>query len=201
MRLFYRLYQFLKNKYFEKSASSKKGWVIHFSRKLDFWLLLNLDHYVDYLINRYDVYEPKIIKIIQRYLQQEEVVAFVDVGSNLGQMSLYVARHFPKVRVVSFEAVPQNFAQQEACKLLNNFSYELHNLAVTDAAKPVTLFLPKLDPAADFGKLNPGMASTHLNQHRSEKHAVVVEGVSLSEELDRLGFRKAQGYLLIKKLT
>jgi FkbM family methyltransferase len=198
VRLFNRLYRFLENKYFEKSASSKTGWTIHFSRKLDFWLLLNLDHYIDYLIYRYDVFEPKIIKIIQRYLQQEKVVAFVDVGSNIGQMSLYVAKHYPAVLVVSYEAVPQTHAQQAACMLINNLSYELHNLAVTNGVGEVTLYQPKLDPAADLGKLNPGMASMYLDQNRQEQGAVQVRGVALANELDRLGLQKAEGYVLIK---
>jgi FkbM family methyltransferase len=198
VRLFQRLYRFLENKYYAKTAPFTKGWRIHFSRTLDISLLLNLDHYIDYFIFRHDVFEPSIIGAIRHYLQQEKVAAFVDVGSNIGQMSLYVARHFPAVRVVSYEAVPQTHAQQVANMLINNLYYELHNRAVTEKAQAVTLFLPERDPAADFGKLNPGMASILAAQGPSEPIAVVVEGVSLGEEFDRMGFRALKGYLLLK---
>ncbi len=167
MRFLSWLYRFLENTYYTKTARFYKGWRIHYSRTLELSMLLNLDHIIDYLIYRYDVFEPRVLGTIRDLLKDREIAAFVDVGSNIGQMSLYVAKNYPAIRVVSYEPVPASYNQQISSMLINNLSYELHNLAITNQAKAITLYLPKLDKAADLGKLNPGMASQHLDQFRS----------------------------------
>jgi FkbM family methyltransferase len=188
MGILKKIYYFLAVKFKDKTARFYKGWVIYHSRRLNIRLLLNLDSYIDYLIYRNKSFEPEVINALRFFLHKYKISAFIDVGSNIGQMSLFVAKNFPSVKVVSYEAVPENFFQQKASMLLNGISYDLHNEAVSDTSGVIRIYLPKeVKAKSDLsGKYNLGMPSIHLDGHRDPLNSVDVKAIELSSVLDKL---------------
>jgi FkbM family methyltransferase len=167
-------------------ASSTHGWKLKRCSGIDLHLLLNTDNYIDYLIYRHGVYEHDTLLTISSLLGMG-LQNFVDVGSNIGLMSLFVARHSPDVRVVSFEPVPDNIVQQRMNMLLNGFGYELVESAVSDSDGDLTLYLGKRgNRAVDFGKYNSGMPSIVLDQYRDARSALQVRATTLDVALASL---------------
>jgi FkbM family methyltransferase len=192
------VYRNLKKVYRNRKANQVKGWHIHHSHKLGLNLLLNLDNYIDYLIFRNDQFEPQVLQAISRMITQYKVSTFVDVGSNIGQMSMYVARNFPQVKVVSFEAYHKNYSQHQASMLLNNLEYNLRLVAVSDREETLTLYLPKIQEDYDHGKFNPGMTSITLDSFREETNKIEVQARTLPQLLQVDGTTPHTGYMLVK---
>jgi FkbM family methyltransferase len=167
-------------------ASSTHGWKLKRCTGIDLHLLLNTDNYIDYLIYRRGVYEYDTLLTISSLLGMG-LQNFVDVGSNIGLMSLFVARHSPDVRVVSFEPVPDNIAQQRTNMLLNDVRYELVERALSDSDGDLTLYLGKRgNRAVDFGKYNSGMPSVVLDEYRDARSALQVRATTLDAALASL---------------
>lgn len=188
----------VKVNYRNKRAGLLKGWKIHYSKKLSLYFLLNLDNYIDYLIFVKDHFEPQVLKAIQLLIEKKNVATFVDVGSNIGQMSLYVARKFPQVQVLSFEAYYKNYRQHASSMLLNDLEYDLFNVAVSDSEEPLTLYLPKTQEEYDYGKFNSGMTSINLDSFREETRKIEVQAKTLTSLLEENLDGKNEGYVLVK---
>lgn len=182
--MFKQIYRNLAHKYFKNTAGLSKGWTLSYSKKLNLTLLLNLNNYIDFIIFKKGWFEKHVIENIRYYLSQKEIALFVDVGSNIGQMSLYVAKNFPHVQIISYEAVRWNFMQQQASMLINNLSYDLNNLAVSDSEQPIKMFLPKHQANLDLGKFNPGMASLVLDEYRDESKGIEVASIVLGPVME-----------------
>lgn len=55
----------------------------------------------------------------------------LDLGANIGTFSLFVFRHFPKAKVVAYEASPATFALLETARTLNpQLDWQVHQAAV-----------------------------------------------------------------------
>lgn len=184
--------------YKNKRAGLLKGWKIHHSKKLNLYFLLNLDNYIDYLIFVKDQFEPQVLKAIKLLVERKNVTAFVDVGSNIGQMSLYVAKNFPRVKVLSFEAYYKNYRQHASSMLLNDLEYNLQNIAVSDSEEPLTLYLPKTQKEYDYGKFNSGMTSINLDSFREETRKIEVQASTLTSLLEENLDKEKEGYVLVK---
>lgn len=193
-----RILKSLKINYKNKRAGLLKGWRIHYSKKLNLFLLLNLDNYIDYLIYVKDHFEPQVLGAIKFIIEEKKVTSFVDVGSNIGQMSMYVAKNFPHVKVLSFEAYYKNLRQHASSMLLNDLEYELANVAVSDSEEPLTLYLPKTQKEYDYGKFNSGMTSINLDSFREENRKIEVKARTLTSLLEEKLDEKNDGYILIK---
>ncbi len=193
-----KVYREIKKVYRNRKANLVKGWHIHHSRKLNLSLLLNLDNYIDYLIFRNDQFEPQVLQAISRMITKYNVATFVDVGSNIGQMSLYVARNYPQVKVASFEAYHKNHSQHQASMLLNNLAYTLQHVAVSDREETLTLYLPKIQEDYDHGKFNPGMTSITLDSYREATNKIEVQARTLPQLLQADGIAPHTGYMLVK---
>lgn len=192
------IYRNLKKVYRNRKANMVKGWHIYHSRKLSLQLLLNLDNYIDYLIFKNDQFEPQVLQAITHTITKYNVTTFVDVGSNIGQMSMYVAKNFPQVDVISFEAYHKNFRQHQASMLLNSLEYNLQLVAVSDQEETLTLYLPKIQEDYDHGKFNPGMTSITLDSFREENNKIEVQAKTLPQLLHAAGINPQTGYMLVK---
>lgn len=163
-------------------SSFVKGWHLYFSHELNLLLLLNRDNYIDFLISQYGVYNQALIKAIDRIVCYENIEYFFDIGSNIGQMSLYVCKKFPQTRVYSFEPIYSNFIQQEAQKLINNLDYKLVNIALSDQTEILLLYPPRKDNIQiEYGKYNTGMYSIDPDKYRDSNTTINVP----AEKFDR----------------
>lgn len=122
----------------------------------------------------------------QIFLESEYIVddvppprLIVDVGSHVGASILFFKWRFPDARVIGFEPDPVNFR-----KLAHNVGelpgVELHNVAITGADGPVTLY-------ASGG--SDGWASS-LHAATQWQHALEVEGLTLDSALARHGIER-----------
>jgi FkbM family methyltransferase len=193
-----KIYSNLIKNYLTKKASLKSGWMLYESEELGLKLLLNLSNYIDYLIYKEGCFEPHVLRSISALIEKYNVSLFVDVGSNIGQMSLYVAKKHPLVRVISFEAYAKNYKQHLASMLVNNLDYDLRHIAVSDQEEVLTLYLPKIQKNYDYGKFNPGMTSIILDEFREENDKFNVEANTLTFLLNNTASKTEKGYTLIK---
>lgn len=83
------------------------------------------DHGVELSLFETGTYEKGILDYIRKHFRTDGV--FVDVGANIGLMSLFVSRYFPDSRIYAFEAHP------ETSEILRN------NLALNSFAKNITI--------------------------------------------------------------
>jgi FkbM family methyltransferase len=189
----------VKNQILFWQAKFVKGWRLQYSRELKLWLLLNRDSYIDFLISLQGVYNRPVIRAIYQILSQANIDCFVDIGSNIGQMSLYTARHFPSVRVFSFEPVRSNVIQQEIQMLINGLDYVLVNCALSDQAGKINLYAPALNNhQLDYGKYNSGMYSINPDFNKDLKRTLDVPAERFDDLWPR--FRQAVDSTLLIKI-
>lgn len=198
MSLLRSAYRSLKIQYTQSRARLLKGWRIHYSKKLKLYFLLNLNNYIDFLVYTKDQFEPDVLKAIKFFLETKKVSTFIDVGSNIGQMSLFVARHFPHVQIFSFEAYFKNYRQHTSSMLLNNLDYNLFNIAISDAEEDLILYLPKTQKEYDWGKYNSGMPSITLDNFREETDKIKVKTKTLDGVVKEHDINTNEDYLLVK---
>lgn len=198
MNLLRKIYGSLNRKYVQNHAKLLKGWRIHYSKKLKIYFLLNLNNYIDCLLYEKGKFEPEVLKAIKFFIESKKVSTFIDVGSNIGQMSLFVATHFPHVDILSFEAYYKNYRQHIASMLLNNLDYRLFNVAISDTENDLTLYLPKIQEEYDWGKYNSGMPSISLDGFREEKNSFVVKARTLDNIAQEFNLNTEANYLLMK---
>lgn len=144
-------------------AKRTTGWKLYHSKKLNLTFLLNVNNFVDFMIYKYGVFEQDVLISITKQINVHEQVLFVDVGAHIGQMSLYVAKHFPNVVVMAFEPEPYTYIQHKAQQVVNNLEYQLYELAAGLIYGEKQLYLPKESFFEDYGKYNNGMATLHPN--------------------------------------
>jgi FkbM family methyltransferase len=99
------------NKKEEKFARfTKKGLYDFALEDINFKIFLNPDNGgVDYEIFAEKNFEPGILKLIRKSLEEKKDCVFIDVGANIGQHSMY-ASHFAK-KVYSFEPIKKIYNQ------------------------------------------------------------------------------------------
>jgi FkbM family methyltransferase len=198
MKLIRKIYSQLYVTYLKKLGKFSKGWRIHYSKKLNIYFLLNLDNYIDFLIYKEDCFEPYILNAIKNIISKRKVTTFIDVGSNIGQMSLFVASNYRDINVISFEAFKKNYIQQISSMLLNNLDYKLYNIAISDSEEDLTLYLPKKQDNYDLGKYNSGMPSINLDSFREEHSKFTVQATTLSKVLASQNDTLSEGYIFVK---
>lgn len=168
LKKFYaRLYNFI----ILYQARNVKGWRLFKSRRLDLNLLLNLDNLIDFLIWKKGAFEEEVLQAIDHF-QVHDPFLFIDVGSQLGQFSLYVCKKHPHAKILSFEPYRPAIHQQQANMLLNNLRYKLVELALSDSNGEAFLYAPS--HGLLYGKKNPGMASLFQDHTHSTEEAEVV---------------------------
>lgn len=78
------------------------------------------DHGVELSLYETGTYEKGILDYIRKHFKQDGV--FVDVGANIGLMSLFVSRFFPNATIHAFEAHPETVEILQKNLALNAFS-------------------------------------------------------------------------------
>lgn len=174
-----KVYGFFYKYYIKLQSRRARGWVVHHSKKLDLRLLLNLDNLLDFLIWEKDVFEPEIIRAIENIPSKKKGI-FLDVGSQIGQFSLYVRKNYPGLHVVSFEPYQPAFYQQQVNMLLNNLSYRLYPKAVSDQAGRASFYSPSARYTGIYGKGNPAISGL-LNEQLIDAEEQLVEAVCLDD--------------------
>lgn len=72
-----------------------------------------------------------------------KATGFIDIGANIGYMSLMIANRYPNMPVYAFEPNPNNLKRIEINKQLNNLSnININNLCISDTPDEVVFAVP-----------------------------------------------------------
>jgi FkbM family methyltransferase len=93
--------------------------------------------------------------VLKHHLRPD--MTFVDVGANLGEITLLAAKRLREGRVLAFEPMPQAFAELSRNVALNNLTnVELFNIGLFDKTASLPMYQKK---DIIFGTLNEGVPS------------------------------------------
>ena len=96
-----------------------------------------------------------VIKFLRDFLKPE--MTFVDVGANIGEVTLYAAKRLVRGRVLSFEPVPGIYGQLGGNVALNHFSHvELFNMGLYDREDVLPFYSEEENI---FGTANQGLGN------------------------------------------
>ena len=112
-------------------------------------------------------YEPELGKIIIDALAKKPEGTFVDIGSNIGLISLYVHKFSPRTKIVCFEPGQLQRALFELTIAFNNLSSNIQSLPYAIAEKNyLGIFSSNSNHAANSGDglLNTNRTLTPTNQ-------------------------------------
>lgn len=108
-------------------------------------------------------YEKGILRFIQKNLPVDGV--FIDVGANIGLMSVFVSYNFPDAKIISFEAHPNTFRLLEENITLNSCqNIQSKQMALSSAKGEVELY--------DNWEVNRGGASFKIKKGEQNGHVV-----------------------------
>ncbi len=134
-------------------------------------------------------HSTEVATFLKRHLQPD--MTFVDVGANLGELTLVAAKRLPKGRVLAFEPVPQIFAQLSRNVALNNLAcVELFNFGLFDRTDSLPIYRQQ---DINFGTINEGVPSLFSTGTDREEVSVLLrrfDDVALEYRLERLDVMK-----------
>ncbi|MCI0751878.1 MAG: FkbM family methyltransferase [Flammeovirgaceae bacterium] len=159
----------IKKRFFRKTS----GWTIEEFYTYKFKMLLNLDSYLDYRLYLDNEYETETLRCISELISRSNSknVWFIDIGSNIGLMSLYIKNKFRHVSVDAFEPIHVNYCQNLINQKINRFQYNLHQLLVGSSnQEAVEIYLNDDVNPNEWNKMNYGMSSIVKNKYHSGKN-------------------------------
>jgi FkbM family methyltransferase len=153
-----RVYTWFYNHYIHYRARKIRGWQLFTSKRLNLRLLLNCNNFIDFIIRENEYFEKEVLTAIDVYSSDKDFL-FIDVGSQLGQFSLYVKKRLPQAGVLSFEPNLAAYHQQQANMLINGLDYTLIPKALSLEAGVAPFYTPSDNYTDGYGKQNPGVGS------------------------------------------
>jgi FkbM family methyltransferase len=98
------------------------------------------------------IFEEKMCKMIEADLNKSKMPTMLDIGANIGFISLYILNKISKVQIYAFEPGPKQYVLLKKTIDSNNLNsrMELYNRALSDTSGKKTFFThPHRDMAKD----------------------------------------------------
>jgi len=112
------------------------------------------DHIARALINT-GAYEWYVVEILQQLLKSQTSGIFLDIGTNLGTVTLPIARDFPGLKVHSFEIQPFLISALKTNIELNNLTNVIvHEHGLGNKQDTITICEPDYTQAGNVGALS-----------------------------------------------
>ena len=128
-------------------------------------------------------YEPETVSVLKRWLTTGGM--FVDVGANIGIISLEIAREFSRTPVFAIEAVPRYAELLTANALANGLSnVEVHNVLCGEIENAETSFWQAPDSHFGMGSRAPQFraeAEVKLPMRKLDRPPIVFEFAEWAE--------------------
>ena len=136
-----------------------RGEKIYHSSFLGLKFRLNLKYLVDFLIYYNGSFQQEVVSSIKKVISAYHIDLFVDIGSHIGQMSLFVSKSFPDIEVISIEPSPSTRARQKHNMALNNLDYKLLPYAMGENEGKARIYRPAKVYYKEYFKYNDGRFS------------------------------------------
>lgn len=121
----------------------------------DLTMELDLAEHIARAIFWYGAYAVSVRRLMDRLLQPDWTV--LDIGANIGELTLFAAKRLPQGRVHAFEPVPDRLAVLRANVAANRFDQvTVHPIALGESDAALTLYLNR---DVKHGVVNAGSAS------------------------------------------
>ena len=112
------------------------------------------DHIARELINT-GAYEWYVIEILQHLLKDQTTGIFLDIGTNLGTVTLPMARDYPAMTIHSFEIQPFLISALQTNLALNNLNnVVIHEHGLGNRPDTITIRQPDYTQAGNVGALS-----------------------------------------------
>jgi FkbM family methyltransferase len=155
------------------SLSFNDGLVVGSFKSTSFLLKFRPLSYIETNVYIHGIWEPHITELISSYLSKSNG-ALVDIGANIGAISIPLAKHYPNSHFYLFEPHPYIFND-----LKDNISYNLLknisalNIAITNSGQSLMPFY------AQKNAENSGLSAFKLNHDIDEYDVINVNCSSL----------------------
>ncbi|MGA2508489.1 MAG: FkbM family methyltransferase [Chitinispirillaceae bacterium] len=114
------------------------------------------------LQNASDVYEPQLVKALSREIKRREARWFLDVGANIGLISLAVLRRFPYLKIEAFDPGPHQYQLFNATIRYNHLEPQvhLHQIALSDDDGETDFFVHADEHVSGDGMVDTGRSGS-----------------------------------------
>ncbi len=128
-----------------------------YSERLDLVFNLELKKLIDFLIYTNGAFQPEVLNGISYLIDKYNVSMFIDIGSHIGQMSIFVAKKYPQIKVRSYEPNPDTFKRQLENIHLNSAQLEVKNIAFSNEKGFLRFQNLRKRRLAEYFKINDGI--------------------------------------------
>tara|TARA_Y200000002_G_C22561569_1_gene612715 strand:- start:149 stop:964 length:816 start_codon:yes stop_codon:yes gene_type:complete len=120
--------------------------------KIDNFLInLNLASTIDRYIYLNGFYDRDKINFIEDKIDLNSYDYFLDIGSNIGFYSLYIASKYKNLNIMAFEPIHENYFQIEKSKKLNNFeNINIYKYALSNKKNEIKMWTTNLNKKGGF---------------------------------------------------
>ena len=126
----------------------------------------SIDNGVELSLFQTGTYEKGILSFIENNFNGGG--CFIDVGANIGLMSVFTANKFPKAKIIAFEAQPDTFVLLKENIAINNIvSIDARHCALGNENGNVSIY--------DNWQINRGGASIVVKDTNSNAHLVKIQ--------------------------
>ena len=117
----------------------------------NFMINLNLKSTIDRYIYLNGFYDRDKINFFENEINLHNYDYFLDIGSNIGFYSLYLASKYKNLNILAFEPIYENYCQIEKSKELNNFKkINIYKYALSNKKDEITMWATNLNKKGGF---------------------------------------------------
>lgn len=108
--------------------------------------------------NKTLLYEPIICKLLKGYIKDKESPSFIDIGSNIGLISLYMVKHVPNIKIYAFDpgAHQSKLFQRTIKKNKLGNQIELFEIALSNKDEETDFYIHTTEYAPGDGFIDTG---------------------------------------------
>tara|TARA_B100001057_G_C22801052_1_gene931523 strand:+ start:66 stop:884 length:819 start_codon:yes stop_codon:yes gene_type:complete len=127
---------------------NKESHNVHFR---NFTINLNLESSIDREIYLKGFYDTQQINFIENKINLHEFDYFIDIGSNIGFYSIYLASKYKNLNIMSFEPIKENYDQINRSISINNYQkFNTYNYALSNTEENKTMWVTDLRKKGGF---------------------------------------------------
>jgi FkbM family methyltransferase len=99
------------------------------------------------------IYEPELVKTLCKEIRLRKALLFLDIGANIGLISLSILKHFPQLRIEAFDPGPHQYHLFSSTIRYNRLEPQihLHNVALGDSEGESDFFVHAEENASGDG--------------------------------------------------